>query len=126
MTDVNEALKIHRVLIEKFGGVSGVRDMNGLQAALGRPFATFDNKELYPKAVDKAAALIESIISNHPFVDGNKRTGYVLMRLLLFSYGYDISATQESKYEFVINIASGKIRIEEIRIWLEVHLTKKR
>ena len=87
MTDVNEALKIHRVLIEKFGGASGVRDMNALQSAIGRPFVTFDNKELYPKAIDKAAALGESIISNHPFVDGSKRTGYVLMRLLLFSYG---------------------------------------
>lgn len=68
-----------------------------------------------------ASTLIESILNNHPFIDGNKRTGYVLMRLFLLRYGRDINASQEDKYEFVINIASGKIRFEEIVSWLEKH-----
>ncbi|MGZ5255856.1 MAG: type II toxin-antitoxin system death-on-curing family toxin [Flavitalea sp.] len=61
-----------------------IRDRNGLISALSRPFQSFQGKDLYTSPVQKAAALIESILTNHPFVDGNKRTGYVLMRLLLF------------------------------------------
>ncbi|WP_262512383.1 type II toxin-antitoxin system death-on-curing family toxin [Adhaeribacter arboris] len=74
---------MHNLLIEEFGGAKGIRDLGALDAAINRPFATFDQQELYPNPVDKAAAIIESILINHPFLDGNKRTGYVLMRLLL-------------------------------------------
>lgn len=73
MIDLNEVLSIHQIIMDKFGGSSNVRDLNSLKSALNRPFATFDKKELYPTPVDKAAALIESIVLNHPFVDGNKR-----------------------------------------------------
>jgi death-on-curing protein len=83
MISVKDVLKIQRILIENFGGENGVRDIGALESALNRPFATFNSAELYPGPVEKAAAIIESIIVNHPFVDGNKRTGYVLMRLLL-------------------------------------------
>jgi death-on-curing protein len=118
MIDLNEVLNIHQILIENFGGSSGVRDLNALKSALNRPFATFDKKDLYPSPIDKAAALIESIVINHPFVDGNKRIGYVLMRLLLLKLKVDIKASQNEKYTFVIQIASGEIKTEEITSWL--------
>jgi len=121
MISIKEAEQIHKILIDTFGGAHGIRDLSALESALKRPFQTFDNKELYPRPIDKAAALAESILNNHPFVDGNKRTGYVLMRLLLLQNGQDIDATQQNKYEFVISIASGKIRFEEIVSWLETH-----
>lgn len=119
MIDLSEVLSIHTILIEKFGGASGVRDKELLDSAINRPFATFDGRELYPNYTEKAAALIESIVVNHPFTDGNKRTGYVLMRLLLMQSGLDIIATQEEKYEFVIAIAEGKLDKTAIIEWID-------
>jgi len=123
MISLAEAEEIHKILIEQFGGSQGVRDKAGLESALSRPFQTFDNKDLYPDVLSKAASLIESILNNHPFVDGNKRTGYVLLRLFLLNNGYDISATQSEKYEFVMSIASGKSSFEDIRSWLQIHIS---
>ena len=119
MISIKQAEHIHDTLIERFGGFKGIRDQNALIAALSRPFQTFDGKELYPSPLQKAAAVIESILKNHPFVDGNKRTGYVLMRLLLISNNYDIKADQKDKYNFVIKIASGKSNFNDIVYWLD-------
>ncbi len=113
-----DALQIHSILIERFGGSNGVRDRDLLDAALNRPFQTFDGQDLYPSPVGKAAAVLESIVKNHPFIDGNKRTGYVLARLLLMQAHLDIDADQEEKYEFVINVSTGKLDFEEIESWL--------
>jgi death-on-curing protein len=82
MIDLQDAIRVHEVLIDQFGGSKGVRDLAQLESALARPFQTFDQKDLYLSPLEKAAALIESILKNHPFIDGNKRIGYVLMRLL--------------------------------------------
>lgn len=83
MISIYEVEKIHSLLIEKFGGTHGIRDRNALESAIQRPYSTFDSKDLYPSNVLKASAIFESIISNHPFVDGNKRVAYVVMRLML-------------------------------------------
>jgi len=125
MITIKEALKIHDLAIQKYGGGTGVRDLSLLESSINRPFATFDSRELYPLAADKAAAIIESIVKNHPFADGNKRTGYILMRLFLLKNQKDIEASQEEKYEFVINIASGKIDYDEIRNWIENRIVNK-
>ena len=108
-------------MINKFGGSHGIRDESLLNSAIARPFQTFDKADLYISHLEKAAALIESIISNHSFIDGNKRTGYVLMRLYLMENGLDIKASRDEKYEFVISIASGKIHFEEIVMWINQH-----
>jgi death-on-curing protein len=71
MISQEEILTIHTILIERFGGAHGVRDITLLEASISRPFQTFDSEELYPSTIDKAAALIESIVKNLPFVDGN-------------------------------------------------------
>jgi len=102
MITLEEVERIHEILIDKFGGKKGLRDKGLLESSIQRPFQTFDQKELYPEPVDKAAAILESIISNHPFLDGNKRTAYVLARLVLRANNLDIKATQDEKYEFVI------------------------
>ncbi|MDT7829485.1 type II toxin-antitoxin system death-on-curing family toxin [Pricia sp. S334] len=99
---------MHEVLIEKFRGTNGLKDRRDLESSLNRPYTTFDQKELYPSPIDKAAAILESILINHPFVDGNKRTGYVLMRLTLMNDGLDIEATQNDKYDFVIKSQRAK------------------
>ena len=118
MISTEDLLKIHKLLIDQFGGSHGVRDKSSLNSAINRPFATFDKQELYPEPVDKAAAILESIVINHPFIDGNKRTGYVLARLLLLKSGLDIKTTQEDKYELVIAVSKGEWKFEQIRNWM--------
>ncbi len=126
MIELEEIEQIHKTLIDFFGGSQGIRDLSALKSALARPFQTFESKDLHPTPIYKAAALIESILINHPFIDGNKRTGYVAMRSFLISNDFDIKATQDEKYQFVINIASGKIRIEEIIEWLNNHIFEQK
>ena len=118
MIRIEEVINIHEILIDKFGGSHGIRDIKGLESALNRPYMTFDQKDLYSTPVEKAAALIESLISNHPFVDGNKRIGYVIMRYFLLQNNMDIQATQSEKFDFVISIAQGQLSFEYICKWL--------
>src|SRR5918993_4280555 len=125
MIELEEIEQIHKIVIEFFGGSQGIRDLSALKSALARPFQTYENKDLHPTPVYKAAALIESLLINHPFIDGNKRTGYVAMRSFLISNGLDIDGTQDEKYEFVISIASGKMRFDEIVEWIASHLIKQ-
>lgn len=121
MISEKEALAIHNILIERFGGSSGVRDRALLNSALNRPYQIFDGKELYPTPVAKAAAILESIVKNHPFTDGNKRTGYVLARILLMDERLDIRANEEQKYQLVISISRGLLNFEQIKEWLEMN-----
>ncbi len=122
MIKIEEVINIHDILIDKFDGIHGIRDYNALESAINRPFMTFDLQELYPSTTEKTAALIESLISNHPFIDGNKRIGYVLMRYFLLRYNFDISATQVEKFEFVIEIAQGKSNFDRIKNWLSARI----
>src|ERR1700741_5340996 len=124
MIPIKEVEQLHRILIVKFGGSNGIRDNSALQSALVRPFQTFDGKELYTSVLEKAASLIESILVNHPFIDGNKRTGYTLLRLFLLQNGIDIVASKDNKYEFVINIASGTLKYNAILEWLHANTEK--
>jgi death on curing protein len=122
MITLQEVERIHEILIENFGGSKGTRDRGILESAINRPYQTFDQTELYPFPVDKAAAVFESMISNHPFVDGNKRTAYVLMRLILRQYNLDILANQNEKYDFVMSAAKGEIKYDKIKEWLTNHI----
>ena len=125
MIELQDVLNIHNILIDKFGGSKGVRDHSSLESAINRPFATFEKHDLYPTPSAKAAAILESILINHPFLDGNKRTAYVLMRLILMNYGFDIFAEQDDKYKMVISASTGDLRFDEIKQWIEIRLRKK-
>lgn len=125
MIDYQEVLEIHQVLIREFGGSQGVRDENGLKSALERPFSGFGETEFYPSPEEKAGAILESIVKNYLFIDGNKRTGYVLMRLVLMNFGKDIDATQDQKYDFVVFVASGQLDFQQIVTWIRQCTTNK-
>src|ERR1700760_197870 len=108
MIHIDLANYLHNLLIDEFGGSKGVRDQGSLEAALNRPFATFDGQDLYPTVEEKAAAVFESIIINHPFMDGNKRTAYALLEYLLINKGgIKLDASFEEKYEMVIKASTG-------------------
>ena len=121
MISVQQALEIHKVAIEKFGGSLGVRDTSGLESALARPFQTFAGDELYSTIEEKAAAIGESIIMNHPFVDGNKRTGYLLMEAVLRYGNKKIIVSNETLYQFVISISTGEVKFDQIIEWLKIN-----
>ena len=82
---INDILELHEKSIVDFGGSHGIRDIGLLESAIARPFQTFGGEDLYRTTFEKAAALAESVIINHPFVDGNKRTGMLAMVSLLLN-----------------------------------------
>ena len=125
MIEQYQVVRIHKILIDNFGGSHGLRDANVLESALKRPDQTFDGHDLYPSLVEKAAAVFESIVKNHPFIDGNKRIGYVLLRMTLLNADQDIVASEDDKYEFVIQVSEGKLDFDEITNWIQQRVKKK-
>ena len=121
MISQSEAEFYHAQLVREFGGATGLRDPGILDASLNRPFATFGGEDLFPTAFDKAAALIHGIITGHPFIDGNKRTGYQLGRLILQDGGFDVEAPEDVRYDMVIRVATGRMDVEEVKDWLHAH-----
>ena len=121
---IKEVEIIHNILIDKFGGSKGIRDKALLESALARPFATFDNEDLYSTPIEKASAILESVAINHPFIDGNKRTAYTLMRLILLENKLDITASQEEKYNLVIAVSTGEYRFDDIKNWIQKYIGK--
>lgn len=118
MISVKQAIEIHEVVVKEYGGAKGIRDLRLLESALARPFQTFGSEDLYPDLFTKSAAIGESIIINHPFIDGNKRTGYVLMESILRFGNIRINASNDDLYNFVISISTGEKKFEEIVQWL--------
>lgn len=114
-----QALFIHYRLIEETGGSHGLRDLALLQSAVARPMATFGNNDLYPDIFSKAAALMHSIIKNHPFVDGNKRTAITAASLFLIRNGFQIIVSNKELERFTHKVASTNIELEEIAGWFK-------
>ena len=122
MISFEEAIQIHELLIVKFGGSAGLWDPEALKSALARPYQTFEERDLYPTPEEKAAAVLESIICNHPFLDGNKRLGFVLMKLILLEAGLSINAMHDEVYNFIIGVAKGAHDIDSITNWIKFHV----
>jgi death-on-curing protein len=119
-----DILLLHEFSILDYGGSKGVRDQSMLLSAINRPFQTFDGNELYSTPFEKAAALGESLIINHPFVDGNKRTAFISMLALLQEYNIEITMKDNDAYQFVIAMSKGEKRFEDIIEWLKAHSTQ--
>lgn len=115
---LDTVLQLHKAVLQRYGGGEGIRDAELLDSALKRPFQTFDGLEFYPDVVEKAAAVMQSIIVNHPFVDGNKRTGVLLGMTLLLANNIHITATEDARYDFVISVSKNELSYDEIVTWL--------
>jgi death-on-curing protein len=121
MITIDEVLILHEKSIQVFGGSHGIRDMGMLESAVERPNATFGGEELYPTIFTKAAAILESIVKNHPFVDGNKRTGWLACFAIMELQGYHFTLTQDEAYDFVIRVASSHLELEDIALFIKLH-----
>jgi death-on-curing protein len=122
---LSELLELHRRVIGQSGGALGVLNLGGLESALAQPRMTFGQNELYPAVVDKAVALGYSVIQNHPFVDGNKRTGHAAMEVFLVLNGFEIQSSVDEQERIILQVASGEMDREAFTIWLRDHVAAK-
>ena len=112
-----QVLFLHDRLIVSTGGAHGLRDLDLLLSALGRPQATFAQRDLYPDLYTKTAALFDSLVHNHPFVDGNKRTAIAAGALFLRVNGYRLSVDNSEMVRFTIACVLNQQTLEEITTW---------
>lgn len=112
-------IKLHDELIKEFGGEPGLISKNLLFSSLSRPFSGLsDGTELYGSIEDKAAALIHSLIKNHPFVDGNKRTAAHVTKIFLRENNYDWVFSDDEIVEFVLDVANNRVDLDYIKKWI--------
>jgi death-on-curing protein len=110
-----DALFFHTRLIDRYGGATGIRDLGALESALHRPQTGY-----YETLVHEAAALCESLVQNHPFVDGNKRVAFAVLDVFLRINGYTINASSESIYRRVMKLLQqGSLDMEHLVPWLQ-------
>lgn len=117
-----DILLIHSRVIEGSGGLDGLRDRNGLEAAIAAPMQTFDRQELYPSDIEKIARLGFGLASNHAFVDGNKRISAMMTQLLLKWNGYDLTLRTGELADMFIAIADGTANGKDLLDWVYAHL----
>ena len=116
-------IAIHNRQLAEHGGMEGIRDEGLLDSALSRPINLLAYSSPLPDLATLAAAYAYGIVKNHPFVDGNKRTSYVVMRTFLKLNGYDLEASDLEKYQTWIAIAANQLSEEELQNWIRNHLS---
>jgi death on curing protein len=114
---VEQVEELHELQLARYGGSAGLRDRGALEAAVARPAMTFGGEDLYPDVAAKAAALMHSLVMNHPYVDGNKRVGAhsAIIFLLINEYHTDISPKELEEVTWAV--ASGEMDAEPLAIW---------
>lgn len=112
-----EVLAIHAAVIIRFGGLTGLRDEGLLDSALAQPFQTFGGEDLYPSAIEKACRYAFGIISDHPFLDGNKRTGAALFGTYLRMSGIDFRPDHAAYLKIIRGVADGSVSYDELVEW---------
>lgn len=111
-------------MIKKHGGSSGVRDLGMLESAVHRPFATYADEDLYPDLYLKSGALIQSIVKNHPFIDGNKRTAFTSAFTFLRNNSVELTVSEDEAVKFMLRVANENLSVDEIALWLKKHSRK--
>jgi death-on-curing protein len=117
-----EVLELHKSVLERWGGASGIRDINTLQSALAQPRQSFGGQDLYPDLATKAAALCFSLVLNHPFVDGNKRIGHAAMEVFLMVNGHELRASVDEQERVMLDLAAGNLTRDAFVVWVEQHM----
>ena len=122
---LKEALELHELVIGQSGGSAGTRDFGALESALAQPLMTFGGEDLYPTLAEKAAAVAFSVVKNHPFLDGNKRTAHALMETFLILNGFELSAGVDEQESVMLEVASGVRDRKTFVTWVNDHIVKQ-
>jgi len=122
---MENVLLLHEKMITASGGSNGIRERGLIESALARGIASFDQVELYPTVIDKAAAVGCGLTQNHGFIDGNKRIGMATMLLILRRNGILLSYTQEELISLGLAVAQGSFNIEETSHWITSHIVSR-
>lgn len=120
---LEQLLELHVLVIQETGGSQGLRDLGRLESAIATQTQSVFGEELYTTLYEKAAALIRSIIADHPFVDGNKRTAMLTGLTFLRENGLQFIAQQGEIEDFAVKIATDHLDIPTIAAWLDQHST---
>ena len=112
-----QVVELQYELLAAFGGLGGIRDRGSLEASIARPAMTFGGEDLYPDLAAKAAALLHSLVLNHPFVDGNKRVGAAAAELMLELNGIALAASDHELENITLATARGEMSAEALAIW---------
>ena len=115
---LTEVLGIHRDQISRYGGTTGIRDIELLKSALGIPMATYGGEFLHTDVYEMAAAYLFHLVKNHPFLDGNKRVGAVAALVFLLLNGHDLDAPEDDLVEMVLSVARGEIDKAEVAVFI--------
>jgi len=114
---------LHAMIIDATGGSNGVRDPHLLASVVEKPAACFGGAELYPTLWNKAAILFEAVVNYHIFVDGNKRTGLVVVARFLALNGHEFKATNEDSVVMALRIATKEVTLDVLAEWLAAQST---
>lgn len=118
----DDVIQIHSLVIQRSGGMDGLRDRASLEAAVSAPMQSFGGQDLYPTTVEKIARLGYGLASNHAFVDGNKRIGAMMTQLLLKWNGFQMSLRSGELADMFIAIADGTAEESDLLAWIQRHL----
>lgn len=118
----DDVIQIHSRVIQRSGGMDGLRDRAGLEAAVSAPMQSFGGQDLYPTTVEKIARLGYGLASNHAFVDGNKRIGAMMTQLLLKWNGFQMTLSSGELADMFIAIADGSAGESDLLAWIQRHL----
>ena len=121
---IGQVLAIHAILIENFGGSDGVRDIGLVESALARPQASFGGYDAYPTLFEKAAVLMQGLIKNHGFVDGNKRTGTAVMSIFIKLNDHKLHVNDQQLEDLAVEVAEDELDLEALTTWLKKHSKK--
>lgn len=121
--NLNQVLQLQNDTISEEGGSHGIRELAGIESAITQPQTVFFGQELYPSLAEKAAILGFTIISNHPFIDGNKRAGHAAMAAFLFLNEHFINADIDEQETVILQVAAGEMNKETFTEWVKSKIT---
>lgn len=120
-----ECLALHAMLVAQFGGAASIRDEGALKTSLNRPLQHYSYSDPPPSIVELATIYCSGIVKSHPFLDGNKRTGFVTAGLFLESNSYQLSASEEEAAVQILALAGSRLNDEELTAWLQANCSEK-
>lgn len=122
---IDQVEALYESQIEAYGGLGGIRDRGALESAVARPAMTFGGEDLYPDVAAKAAALMHSLVMNHPFVDGNKRVGAQAAIVFILVNESDLNVSSDELVSMTLAVARGEVDAESLAIWFRQRISSE-